>query len=162
VYGRVDGKVMAMKLIQVTSECKRAATIPTSISTFKCADGNVVKINMFNDIKLYRTIEDCIKGKNHIDSYYRDFTPIILEECGFSHEIINIKFIGGFKQLGITKYFWNGYDVEPIHIPHSYFDFIFTENECIVLRNSNEYVSYVLYDTEEDCRKEHFVKVVTF
>lgn len=153
--------LMAMKLIQISSKYAIGGTSPISVSTFKCADGKIISINTFNKFKLYRTIEDCINDEYPIDTYYCDFTSNVIEE-GFSFEIVKPL---GYQQLGLKKYFWNGYNVETRHIPHSYFDMIFSEDECVIITNDSftlKYGKYKFYNSEEDCRKEHVVQVVTF
>ena len=159
VYGRVDGNVMAMKLIEISSikggNC--------NFSKFKCADGSIRDFNMFEHKPLFKTIDDCINNVNEIKEYYNDFSPILIEDIGFSFKRHPL----GCTMLSNTKYYWDGYEVKSLDIAHSCYDIFITDDGIMCATNSS-YTAYYgnfkykLYNSYEKCKQNTVIQVVTF
>lgn len=159
VYGRVDGKVMAMKLIEISSinggNC--------NFSKFKCADGSIREFNMFEHKPLFNTIYDCINNVNEIRASYKDFSPILIDDIGFSFKRHSL----GYTLLSATKYYWDGYEVKSVDIAHSCYDIYIEKNGITCVTNSS-YTAYYgnfkykLYDSYEKCKQDNVIQVVTF
>lgn len=159
VYGRIDDKVMAMKLVEISSNKGGSC----NYSTFECADETIRKFNMFEPKPLFNTIDDCINNVNEIKSYYKDFSPILIEDIGFSFKRHPL----GCTILSYTKYYWDGYEVKSIDISHSCYDIYIDKNGIMCVTNSsyNTYYGnfkYKLYDSYEKCKQDNVIQVVTF
>lgn len=164
VYGRIGGKVMAMKLIQINSYKKYGASCHTDEMTFKCADGNELKVNMFNPIQLFSSIEDCINDVNKIDIYYCDYTST-LEKVGFVHERVVTSWCR-YNSFGKNMYHWDGYQAQKVHIGHSYFNYTICK-ESIEITTNSAYDTYFgckgkMYNSAEECKQNNVIQVVTF
>ena len=164
VYGRISGKVMAMKLIQIKSYYQNGASCHTDEMTFKCADGNELKVNMFNPIQLFCTIDDCINNVNQIAIYNCDYRSTF-EEFGFVNEWVVTSWCR-YNSFGKNMYYWDGYQAQKVHIPHSRFDYTIREDSIEITTNS-VYDTYFsckgkMYNSYEECKQANAVQVMTF
>lgn len=163
VYARINDIVMAMKI----TEYKLVRNVFGHINhyaVFKCADGNTIeKLTDSNDnrLKLYHTIEDCINQFNDIPLIWFDLNPTLIRLFNFDSERTCV----GYIEFGKTMYYWDGFNVKSVHIPYKSFNMYISEFEIRLERNksfNDIYDKYKLYETEEECRADNFVKVMTF
>lgn len=163
VYARVNDVVMAMKI----TEYKLIRNVFGHINhyaIFQCADGNVIEKlthSTDNKFKLYHTIEDCINQNNEIELVWFDLNPTLTRLFNFDR----IKTCVGYVEFGKTMYHWDGFNVKSVHIPYQSFDMYISEFEVRLEKNKsfNDYYGhYKLYETEEECRTDNYVKVMTF
>lgn len=161
VYGRVDGKVMAMKTIGFNSCKDLNANIHTTYN-FKCADGKNLDILMWKNIPLYRTIEDCINDVDRVEVMVIDYSYTLIENHGFvmcTHPI-------GVKELCADRWYWDGFQAKQIITSHCNWDLYVCEKGSSVKLNRfavNTYAKYgKLYKSAEECKQDNVVQVVTF
>lgn len=163
VYARVYDVVMAMKI----TEYKLIRNVFGHINhyaIFQCADGNVIERRTYstdNKFNIYRTIEDCINQNNEIELVWFELNKTLTRLFNFDSERTCV----GYIEFGKTMYYWDGFNVKSVHIPYKSFDMYISEFEIRLERNksfNDTYDKYKLYDTEEECRADNFVKVMTF
>lgn len=163
VYARVNDVVMAMKI----TEYKLIRNVFGHINhyaVFQCADGNVIEKLTYstdNKFKLYRTIEDCINQNNEIELVWFELNKTLTRLFNFDSERTCV----GYIEFGKTMYYWDGFNVKSVHIPYQSFDMYISEFEIRLEKNksfNDYYDKYKLYETEEECRADNYVKVMTF
>lgn len=166
VYARVNDSVMAMKIVQykIINNPKNGSLL--HIAVFKCADGNVIEemtSKMNADVmKIYNTIEDCINGYNNIPLVWYSLNNTLTRLFGFD----GVRTCVGYTEFGKTKYYWDGFNVKSVHIFYKYYDMFIKEDSLEIKPNwaydKTCYKYDKLFESEEECRKHNFVKVITF
>jgi len=163
VYGRVNDFVMAMKIIEYKLVRNAYGDI-SQYAVFKCADGNVIEkytLSSENEFKIYHTIEDCVNEFNNIPLIWFNLNDTLTRLFAFE----SVKNCIGYVEFGKTMYHWDGFNVKKIHIPYKNFNMFISEFEIKLERNKSfekYYGHYILYESEEECRTDNFIKVMTF
>ena len=167
VYARVNDSVMAMKIVQYKIINKSHNGSLNHIAVFKCADGTTIEEELalkYNEdvMKIYHTIEDCINGYNSIPLIWYSLNNTLTRLFGFN----GVRSGVGYTEFGKTKYYWDGFNVKKVHTYYKCYD-MFIEEDSIKLRQNSIYDYYYgkyeqLFESEEECRKHNFVKVITF
>ena len=165
VYARVGDSVMAMKIVQYRIINNSHNGSLSHIAVFKCANGEFIEeltSKMEKDVmKIYHTIEDCIKDTNNIPLVWYSLNETLIRLFDFD----SVRTCVGYIEFGKTKYYWDGFTAKKVHIPYKYYDMIIGEDSFVIKHNwayEKYYDKYELYDSEECCRARNFVKVVTF
>lgn len=155
VYLRRDGKVVGAKYLGLVSNF-RGLEITTL--KFHRADGVYESIKVScgylkdSSNNVYATIEDAI---HQIPIKYKvlDITDLMTQTFGFTFMVTGL----GRKTLGKTIWTWDGFKPQFEHLWHANYRIIYNGDwvcECIVNKK--------YYDTEEECRANNHVDVVTF
>ena len=167
VYARVNDSVMAMKIVQYKIINNSHNGSLKHIAVFKCADGRTFEeelaLKYDKDVmKIYHTIEDCINGYNNIPLVWYSLNNTLTRLFGFD----SVRTCVGYTEFGKSKYYWDGFNVKPIHIFYKYYDMFIEEDSVEIKPNwaydKTCYKYEQLFESEEECRKHNFVKVVTF
>ena len=166
VYARVNNMVMAMKIVQykIINNPKNGSLL--HIAIFKCADGNFIEemTSKMNDdvMKIYHTIEDCINGYNNIPLVWYSLNDTLTRLYNFD----KVRTCVGYTEFGKIKFYWDGFNAKKLHIFYKCYDMLINEDSIEVTPNwayNYNYGKYEkLFDSEEECHKHNFVKVVTF
>lgn len=156
VYLRRDGKVIGARYIGLESDAER---VEYTTLRFYRADGKTETMRLCNSsyfeaekLQVYATIEDAIHKKT---MGYRsvDITDLIKSVFGFTHTRAS----SGYLMLGKSVWIWDGYKPVKKHIWHTNYKITYDgEWGC-------EYIGKLkYYATEEECRCDNHVDVVTF
>lgn len=157
VYLRRDGKVIGAKYLGFSSQTSGYGGC--TYHKFNRADGieEVISVSCgyINEKskRVYTTIEDAIHDVEHIRYRKVDITNLAMELFGFSHER---NCIGGLY-FGKSVWEWDGYKAKKVHVCQ--FDYEITwdgEWKCKYKGKK------IYYATDEECRCDNHVDVVTF
>lgn len=155
VYLRRDGKVIGARYLGLESEAQRGDI--TSLKFYR-ADGAVEVIKMCcgylnsSTKRVYATIEDAIHEKP-IKYIVNDVTVFMKDYFCFTHETTCV----GYSELGKTVWEWDGYKPKKVHNWHANYKIKYDGEWGCEYIGKNQY-----YDTEEECRCDNHVDVVTF
>lgn len=164
LYMRKDGKVVAVKLVKLlcgkpTPSCGHGVFAWLLIA----GEGDEPQRMFLNNktTKFYRTIEDCIKNFNSVESSIMTEKDLA-ERCGMGVESMCTSF--GMGYWGCWKFIWDGYQPKRISLNAAFdFNFICDENGWHGdLRDSAKKETRKYYDTYEECIADNEVKVVVF
>ena len=157
IYLRRDGKVVGARYLGLESAVNGCGCI--TIHKFYRADGIEEELKVSCGFKnettkrVYLTIEDAIHDVEPIKYRKVDITSLTIDFFEFSHD----RSCTGFTRLGKHVWKWDGFKPKIVHVGH--FDYKITwdgEWGC-------EYIGKLkYYDTEEECRCDNHVDVVTF
>lgn len=155
VYLRRDGKVIGARYLGLESETQRGEI---TLLKFYRADGEVEVIKMYcgclkdSTKSVYATIEDAIHEKP-IKYIVNDITDFMKDYFGFTHATTCI----GYCMLGKTVWKWDGYKPKKVHKWHTNYKIAYNGEWSCEYIGKDKY-----YDTEEECRRENHVDVMTF
>lgn len=164
LYMRKDGKVVAVKLVKLlcgkpTPSCGHGVYAWLLIA----GEGDEPQMMFLNNktTKFYRTIEDCIKNFNSVESSIMTEKDLA-ERCGIGVESMCTSF--GMGYWGCWKFIWDGYQPKRISLNAAFdLNFICDENGWHGdLRDSAKKETRKYYDTYEECIADNEVKVVVF
>jgi hypothetical protein len=160
VYLRRDGKVIGAKYLGLESDAESGEY--TTLRFYR-ADGKTENIRLCNGsyfdsekLQVYATIEDAIH-KKPIGYRSVDITNLTKDEFGFTHTHTRVSTSIGCLKLGKFVWIWDGYKPVKKHIWHTNYKITYDgEWGC-------EYIGKLkYYATEEECRCDNHVDVVTF
>jgi hypothetical protein len=155
VYLRRDGKVVGAKYLGLESNFKVGEI--TTLRFYR-ADGIYESIKVCcgylkeSSKNVYATIEDAIH-QIPIEYEVLDITDLMKQIFGFTHMTTGL----GRNTLGKTMWTWDGFRPKMGHVWHANYKIIYNGDwvcECLVNKK--------YYDTEEECRANNHVDVVTF
>lgn len=155
VYVRRDGKVIAA----------RVESYQWRPSSFNCndsyvnllrADGEKERLYMKTHMEVYETIEDAINDKKiDIELYHIE---CVLSAFGFCYHTSSV----GVTAIGKMFYKWDGFKVVPTHIWSCYTELSWNNKGWSWSFRNEKLNDMKLYETEEECRKDNHVDVITF
>lgn len=156
VYMRRDGKIVGARYLGLVSDAERGAY--TTLRFYR-ADDKIETIRLCNcsyfdskKIQVYATIEDAIHQRP-IGFKWVDITDFTKVEFGFTHVSASI----GRLELCKPVWKWDGYKPTKTYICHTNYKITYDgEWGC-------EYIGKLkYYNSEEECRCDNHVDVVTF
>lgn len=157
VYLRRDGKVIGAKYLGFSSQANGYGNV--IYHKFYRADGEAEVISIscgyINEKPkgVYATIEDAIHDVEPIRYRKVNITNLMIELFGFSYER---NCIGGLY-LGKHVWKWDGYKPKKVHVHQWDYKITWDGEWTCKYNGKNKY-----YATEEECRCDNHVDVVTF
>lgn len=153
VYVRREGKIIAAKIKSYRWKPSSFNSNDTYVEVYR-ADGVEEYIYMSSNMEFYATIEDAINNnKMDVSLYYIDAVTTNFGFCYLKDSCITA--------LGKIFYRWDGFKAIPTNIWSCYTELIW-DNQGWYFKLRKEKLHTILYNTEEECRKDNHVDVITF
>lgn len=155
VYVRRCGKVIAARVESYQWSPFSFDSNDSYVNLLR-ADGKEEQLYMKSRMEFYETIEDAINDKRiDIELYHIE---AILNVFGFGYH----RSVCGVKAIGKMFYKWDGFKTVQHHLWSTYTELTWSNKGWSLSLREERLKNMKLYETEEECRKDNHVDVITF